>query len=143
VPDEERRTTEGKLVQEVRAEHRRLDQVFAELGRALREGGDLDALRDDFAALAEQVDVHFEQEDRLYYASIGALRPELKPEIEAIALAHDRFRLELSRISDQLERAALERARLAFAQLVGAFEQHEAAEESLLRRLDRETAGAI
>jgi hemerythrin len=128
--------------QEVRAEHRRLDEVFAEMGRTFRESADLEEVRDAFAALAEQLDVHFEQEDRLYYVTIGALRPEFKPDIEAIALAHGRFRLQMSKITELLDRADLDAARRTFAQFVANFERHEAAEEQLLGRVDRETAGA-
>jgi len=126
----------------IRAEHRRLDDWFATLGGLLREASDLDELRDSFAALCEAIDVHFEQEDRLSYATIAALRPELACELEAIAEGHRRFRLQLAGIADQLVRADLEAARRGFTQLVAGFAEHEAAEERLLQRVDREAAGA-
>lgn len=126
----------------VRAEHRLLGELFGDVGRVLRESADLEEARDAFAALEEQVDVHFDQEDRLYYVTIGALRPELGPEIAAIAEGHQRFRRELAAIAAQLERGELEPARLGFERFVAGFAQHEAAEERLLRRVDAASAGA-
>jgi hypothetical protein len=118
----------------VQGEHHRIDELFADVGRVFSESPD--EARDAFAVLSEALDVHFEQEERLYYASIGALRPDLKPEINAIFEAHRRFRLELAAIGDQLERDALEGAQRGFAALATAFRQHEAAEERLLHRVE-------
>ncbi len=129
----------GDAVREaVRSEHRNLGDLFAEVSQLFLEPGRLDELRDSFAALSEMLDLHFEQEDRLYYASIGALRPDLKPDIQAIAEAHRRFRLELSAIGDQLERSDLATARRSFAALDTGFQRHEAQEEALLHRVDAE-----
>lgn len=130
----------GSVHQAVRGEHRRLDELFVEVGAVFVPPGATEEMRDAFAALSEAMDVHFEQEDRLYYASIAALRPHLKPEIVAISEAHRRFRLELAAIGDQLERSNLSAARRGFAALARAFQQHEAAEERLLVRVE-EAAG--
>lgn len=128
----------GSVVQQVvRGEHRRVDDLLVEVGRVFGNPGDADGLRDAFAALSEQMDVHFEQEDRLYYASIGALRPDLKPRIVAISESHRRFRLELAAIGDQLERGDLAAARRSFAALATGFQQHEAVEEELLHRVEQ------
>jgi len=141
LPDQTK-PTGNSAEQVVRAEHRRLDERFAEAARILEEPVELEEARDAFAALAEQVDVHFEQEDRLYYATIAALRPELRRDVEAIGMAHRRFRLQLAEIGGQLASADLEAARRTFAHLSRAFEQHEAAEESLLERVDQEAVAA-
>jgi hypothetical protein len=124
----------------IRTEHRRLEDWFIEVGEILRESSDLEEARDSFAGLSAAIDVHFDQEDRLYYATIGALRPELRPEIQSIAEGHRRFRLQLAAIADQLVRADLGSARRGFAQLVAGFGEHEAAEERLLERVEHEAA---
>ncbi len=124
----------------VRDEHHRLDELFVEVGDVFETSGTAEAMREAFAALSEAIDVHFEQEDRLYYASIGALRPDLEPEIAAISEAHRRFRLELAAIGDQVERGILEGARRGFAALSTAFRRHEVAEERLLHRVEEATA---
>lgn len=130
----------GDTVQKtVRGEHHRLDELFIEVGEMFATSRIAEEMREAFAALSEAIDVHFEQEDRLYYASIGALRPDLKPDIAAISAAHHRFRLELAAIGDQLERGALAGARRSFAALATAFQQHEAAEEQLLHRVEEAT----
>jgi hypothetical protein len=122
--------------QAVQSEHRRLDELFVEVGAVFAPPGAEEEMRDAFAALSEAIDVHFEQEERLYYASIGALRPELKSDIVAISDAHRRFRLELAAIADQLERGNLADARRGFDALARAFQQHEADEEQLLHRVE-------
>jgi hypothetical protein len=124
----------------VSRDHRRLDDLLGEVAATFAERrDDPDALRDAFAALCEQIDVHFEQEDRLYYAPIGALRPELEPEIRAILEAHRGFRLEIAAIGDRLE---CEDVAAALRQLVAfgeGFRRHEAMEEALLARVEAES----
>ncbi len=132
----------GAVRQAVQAEHRNLDDLFADVGRIFGELGDLEEMRDAFAALSEMLDVHFEQEDRLYYASIGALRPDLKAEISAISAAHRQFRLELAAIGDQLERGDQATARRSFVALEARFKRHEAMEETLMRHVDAEIGNA-
>jgi hypothetical protein len=124
----------------IRAEHGRLDDWFAEVAEILRESNDLEELRESFAGLFAAIDVHFDQEDRLYYATIATLRPELSRDVAAIAEGHRRFRLQLAAIADQLVRAELEAARLGFAQLTESFTEHEAAEERLLEQAEAEQA---
>ena len=127
---------DGAVQQVVRSEHRRLGEQFVELARVFDETGAQDELRDAFAALYEELDVHFEQEDRLYYSSIRALRPDLAPEIREISAAHHRFRLQLGAIGDQLGRGDVRAAREGFATLAADYRQHEAREEALLQRID-------
>jgi hypothetical protein len=131
---------DGGVQQKVRSEHRRLDELFVEVGAVFAPSGGAEEMRDAFSALSEAIDLHFEQEERLYYASIGALRPDVKPEIAAISEAHRRFRLTLAAIGDQLERGDLAGARRGFTVLASAFQDHEAVEEHLLHRVE-EAAG--
>ena len=139
--DGTRRT--GESVEDaVRAQHRRLEELFAEVAQAFQRPEDVEEIRDVFAALHEELDVHFDQEDRLYYATIGTLRPDLRPDLEAFAEGHRGFRLELAALADQLGRGDVASARSGFASLHSSFEQHEQAEESVLERLDRGAAEA-
>lgn len=124
------------MQQAVQSEHRHLDELFAEVGRILAGGGDPDERQDAFTGLSEQIDLHLEQEDRLYHASIGVLRPDLEPALQTISEAHRRFRLELAAIADQLERGDLEGARRGFGAFAIRFRHHEALEEDLLHRVD-------
>ena len=129
----------GEVHGVVSREHRHLDDLFSEVEASFAGlGGDPDAVRDAFAALTEQLDVHFEQEERLYYASVGALRPEFEPEIRAISEAHRSFRGQIAAIGDQLERDDLSSARRRIGALAEGFRLHEAIEESLLQRIEAE-----
>jgi hypothetical protein len=122
----------------VSREHRRLDELLRELETSLADLRDPESGRDAFAALAEQVDVHFEQEESLYYAPIAALRRELEPRIRAIFEAHVAFRQELALVGSQLERGDAAGARLRIAAFAEAFQRHEAREESLLEQVEVE-----
>jgi hypothetical protein len=128
--------TGGVVQQVVRGEHYRLGEMFVEVGRIFGAASAVETVREAFSILSEQLDVHFEQEERLYYASIGALRQDLKPAILTISEDHRRFRLELAAIADQLERGDVEGAAHGFEALTTGFRRHEAMEEALLRRVD-------
>ena len=80
--------------------------------------------------------MHFEQEDRLHYAPIGSLRPDLEPQVRAIAEAHRAFRGELAAIRGEVERGELPPARRRIRAFAEAFGRHEAMEEGLLQRID-------
>ena len=133
---DERREPRNAVEQVVRGEHRRIGGQFVDVARAFEQPDERDALREAFTALCEQLDVHFEQEERLYYASIGALRPDVAPEIRAISSAHAHFRLQLAAIADQLRRGEIRAAHQGFSTLAADFHQHEALEEKLLQRID-------
>jgi hypothetical protein len=123
----------------VAAAHRRLDELFAETSAALRAGR-ADAAREAVVRLEAALHVHFAQEDLLYHPPIRALRPQRAAAIAALAAAHERFRDDLAAIATRLERGALADAATAFATLHGAFGEHELAEETMLRSLERELA---
>jgi len=121
----------------IRADHRQLEGAFDEVRRALGEASDLESTRDAFAALREQIEIHFDQEDRLYYNTIAGLRPDLKPELDAFTRGHEGFRQELAALASHLDQGRLEEARPVFASLDRSFREHERAEERVLDRIDR------
>jgi hemerythrin len=127
---------------QVLAQHRRLDSLFSDACDAFRQEGTLEAVREVFAELREALETHFDQEDRLYYPAIAALRTELKPQLEAFVESHRRFRQRIESIDDLLTRGDLAAAHRAVETLAAAFEQHEAAEEGVLSTLAREVGAA-
>jgi hypothetical protein len=137
------RAKRGGVHEIVSQGHRQLDALFDEVLAAFAERReDPDAVRDAFAALIEQLDVHFQQEDLLYYTSIEALRPELSREIRAISEAHRGFRLESAAIKEELERGKVSLPRGRVAAFAEAFRRHETLEESLLERIEAEAPRA-
>ena len=127
----------------VAAEHRRLDAMFEALLDALRRGrdGDLD-VRAAFAEMRETLESHIDQEDRLYYPAVRALRPIHRAAIEGLVDAHELFRSRLGEIDASLADGALAEAERALAEFIAAFAAHEAAEERLLRSIDQELTTA-
>jgi len=127
---------------EVLAEHRRLDALFVEVQSAFQRRRASDAAREAFKALSEALDTHFDQEDRLYYPAIWALRPDLKPQLQLFSEEHTRFRRELESIEGLLATEDFEEACRAIEVLAGRFGRHELSEEAALGSLDRELGSA-
>jgi hypothetical protein len=123
-------------------QHRHLDAMFEETLMALREDDAPEAIRAAFARLREAVESHIDQEDRLYYPSLRALRPAHRGVLDGLVVAHDGFRTRLEEIDVELgadDRVNAARDLGAFAE---AFAGHEAVEEQLLRRIDAEIHSA-
>lgn len=124
---------------EVLAEHRQLDVLLREVRVAFAGGGAESSPREAFARLREALETHFEQEDRLYYPSIWALRPSQREPLQACVAAHIGFRSMMRQIADLLEADEPGAALEVFDAFAQGFETHEALEESVLAALDRET----
>lgn len=126
----------------VAEQHRRLDAMFGEALAAMRESAAPDAIREAFGRLRDALDAHLAQEDRLYYPSLGALRPAHRPVLDALVAAHDGFRSRLEEIEAQMGRQDLGEAERALGAFCSAFAAHEASEEKLLKRIAAEVAEA-
>jgi len=127
----------GRPVREqVRAEHRRLYGLLRDVRDAFyAEDGGV-SVREAFAGLRRELESHFDQEDRFYYAPIAEHHPELKPTFDAFAAEHVRLRRELAALTEQLDRGDLEGASPAVLEMALGFERHESEEEEVLRHLD-------
>ncbi|MCX5738952.1 MAG: hemerythrin domain-containing protein [Proteobacteria bacterium] len=134
-------TWEDRSIERSIAEqHRRFDSMFKEILAALREGEPPEAIRDAFAQLREALESHIDQEDRLYYPSLRALRPADRSVLDGLAVAHDAFRTRLGEIDARLGARDLGDAERAIRAFGEAFAAHEATEERLLARIDAELA---
>jgi len=121
-------------------EHRRLDALFEEILVAMREDEPPEAIRDAFARLREALESHIDQEDRLYYPSLRALRPAHRDVLYSLAAAHDVFRTRLEEIDTRLGARDLGAAERAIGAFGEAFAAHELTEERLLAHIDAEVA---
>lgn len=130
------------MEREVFAQHRRLRGLFADVQDALDAGLGVDEVREALMRLGEALDVHFEQEDRLYFPPIVSLRPEHRGRIDALGEEHGLFRERLARIAEGLEVGGLEATNRAFQEFAADFGRHEKSEEDLLTALDRDVASA-
>lgn len=124
---------------EIAAQHRRLAALFSALRHAL-EGG-REAV-DELAELRGALAVHFEQEDRLYYPTVGSLRPEHRTSVYRFASDHERFLAALEGVAERIRQRALAEAAREFEQFAEEFARHEAREEGLLGALHAETEAA-
>ena len=135
--------TEDTVKGQVFAEHRRLDVLFVEARDAFegkKEGSD--SALEAFHALREALETHFDQEDRLYYPAIWALRQDLKTGLREFVSEHEKFRNQLEHIDAVLARGDFEAGGRAIDALAGEFGRHEVREESMLRGLSRELEDA-
>lgn len=127
---------EEPIQDQVRAEHRRLYGLLLEVRESFHRGDDASGVGEAFASLRREFEAHFAEEDRSYYRPMGERHPELKASFDAFAREHGHFRRELAAIAEQIERGDLEGASPAVLRMALAFEEHESAEEDVLRRLD-------
>ena len=132
------REMEEPIQGKVRAEHRRIYDLLRQLREAFHRGDDEAGVVDAFTRLRQELELHFDQEDRAYYQPLAREHPELKPSFDDFAEEHVRFRRELAAIAEQLDGGKLEDASSSVVEMAIAFERHETDEEELLRRLDRE-----
>jgi hemerythrin len=123
------------------SEHRDLVTLFVETGAALCQTRCAAEAREAFARLRDALETHFGQEERLYYPTIWALRPERKPPLLRFVRAHEQFRARMGEIAGRLERDLLEDAARGLAEFVQTVGGHQLEEEDLLRSLDQELAG--
>lgn len=130
----------GLMKDSIATAHRRLDALLGETRSALRAADEARASA-SFEHLRAALEAHFDQEDRLYYPSIRALRPDLKPTVEGFVAAHEKFGELLAEISASLDAGSLADAQQALEAFADAFAPHEAREEGMLLALDRDLGG--
>jgi iron-sulfur cluster repair protein YtfE (RIC family) len=129
--------TDEPLEREVIEQHRRLDALFAAVRESfVAQRGD-SALSASLGRLEEALEVHFLQEDALYYPAISALRPEQKARLQVCIAAHQRLRDLLHDLGGRAARGERAGALQAFEALAEDFRRHEVREEEVLHDLDR------
>ncbi len=126
---------EETLRERVAREHVHLGTLFDDVGRTLEERRPIGEFREAFYVLANELETHFDQEDRLYYPAIRGLRPEFESQLLNLTERHTWFRDQLRRISDHLLHDDIEGAGSVFRSVVHAFDGHERTEDDLLLAL--------
>jgi hypothetical protein len=132
---------EGRLGQEVVAEHRRLDALFAAVREAFVARRDAAAVSRAIERLQEALELHFLQEDELY-PSLWALHPGGRARLEACVAEHRHLRGLTTDLGGRAVRGELAGAVQVFEALAEDFRRHEVREEEALRDLEREPAAA-
>jgi len=132
----------ASVEREVFAQHRELDSLFEEVLDSFRPEGPPETTLEALKELREALETHFDQEDRLYYPAIWALRPDLEPQLRTLVDAHGEFLAQLDRLGTLLDRGERAEASSVFDYLSAVFKRHEDAEEAALATLDREIDAA-
>jgi hemerythrin len=127
------------VISRVGAVHRSLAAMFDETRTAFRDGDEAEA-GSAFARLREELEAHFEKEDRLYYPAIRALRPDRAEAVNRVGKAHEQFLRRFELIVEQIQAGKLNEAERSFEEFAEAFIFHEIREEDLIRSLEREIA---
>lgn len=120
------------------AEHRRLESMFAEVLGAIGDGEPQSVVRGAFEFLREALEAHVDQEDRLYYPALRALRPVHRAAIERLMAGHVEFRARLADVDATLAGGSTQQATAQLEALLRGFAAHEVAEETLLGEVDAE-----
>jgi hemerythrin len=129
------------VISRVAAVHRSLAAMFDETRAAFRDGDEVEAAA-AFGRLREELEAHFEQEDRLYYPAIRALRPDRAEAVDRVGMAHAQFLRRFELIVEQIQVGKMEEAERSFEEFAEAFIFHEIREEDLIRSLEKELAEA-
>ncbi len=111
--------------------------MFEETRAAFRDGDEAEAAV-AFGRIREELEAHFEKEDRLYYPAIRALRPDRAEAVDRVGKAHAQFIRRFDLIVAQLQAGKREEARRSFEEFAEAFIFHEIREEDLIRSLEKE-----
>lgn len=130
------------MISRVAAVHRSFAAMFEETRAAFRDGDEADAAV-AFGRLREELQTHFEQEDRLYYPAIRALRPDRAQAVDRVGRAHGQFIRRFELILEQIQAAKLDEAQRSFEEFAEAFIYHEMREEDLIRSLEKELSEAV
>jgi hemerythrin len=129
------------VISRVGAVHRSLAAMFEETRAAFRDGDEAEAAV-AFGRLREELETHFDKEDRLYYPAIRALRPDRAEAVNRVERAHAQFIRRFDLIVAQIQGGKLDEAERFFEEFAEAFIFHEIREEDLIRSLERELAQA-
>jgi iron-sulfur cluster repair protein YtfE (RIC family) len=133
---------EEHVEREVAEQHRQLERMFAATRHALAEAREASVIAGSFAPLREALEVHFLQEDDLYYPAIWRLRPEQKARLQACMDAHQQLRDRLREIEGHASRGELTGVLDVFDALAEEFRRHELREEAVLHDLERAIAAS-
>jgi hemerythrin len=125
------------VISRVAAVHRSLAAMFEETRAAFRDGDEAEAAV-AFGRIREELEAHFEKEDRLYYPAIRALRPDRAEAVDRVGRAHAQFIRRFDLIVVQLRAGKRDEARRSFEEFAEAFIYHEIREEDLIRSLEKE-----
>ena len=129
------------MIGRIPAAHRSLAAMFEETRAAFRDQDEAEAAA-AFGRLREELEAHFEKEDRLYYPAIRALRPDRAQAVGRVEMAHQQFVRRFELIVGLIEARKLDEAERSFEEFAEAFIHHEIREEDLIRSLEKELAEA-
>ena len=129
------------MIGRIPAAHRSLAAMFEETRAAFRDEDEAEVAA-AFGRLREELEAHFEKEDRLYYPAIRALRPDRAEAVGRVEMAHEQFVRRFELIVVQIRTGKLDEAERSFEEFAEAFIFHEIREEDLIRSLERELADA-
>ncbi len=124
------------MTDEVIDEHRHLEKLLEALWRAL-EGDRLGSNSwSAFQELSEELRIHFEREDQLYFPAIWGLHPDLKVTLGEVSERHSWFCEQLQLIGDHLGQEDPQGVIAVLRGLDEAFRAHEQTEEQILARVE-------
>jgi hypothetical protein len=119
------------LDRKVGTQHRVLESLLRSMAAAARDADAVRA-RERLDRLRRALDAHFVLEEAHYFPERRSTRPDLAPELAALADEHGLMRGELERIGRHVEGSAWSDARRAIRALERTFREHERVETALL-----------
>ena len=119
-----------RAARQIVSQHQQMKWLYGQLERAL-EDGQLDFIRDWVQRYREALEAHFTLEDEVVFPALLGYRPAWQARLSQLVLEHERFRVELREIEEQLEQGSADLAPRVAA-LARALAEHEHHEVSLM-----------
>jgi len=124
-----------RAADQIQSQHRRLEPIFEDLGRALAGGSSRDAQTAAFR-LSGAVKAHILLEEEVVFPAIRGLCPERHAELEALVEDHQGLSAGLQNVIDQVLKGQLDLAAGSLESCRLAVKDHEYREEAFLNALD-------
>jgi len=115
----------------ISAQHRQLDDFFAQVLSALDRGA-VHSASEFFVRLSDALEAHLSIEEELYFPSLRALRPSVRDEIDRLCEEHVHIRSDLARIGALLRAGEGELSSEGVDALAERLMLHESKEERLV-----------
>ncbi len=119
----------------IASQHEKLDVLCREIYALLDKDGPRAAVN-DFLLFHQVLEAHMTVEEEIYFPAFHGLRPDLSEELDQLIVEHDELRGGLGALKQALKASETDRARFELERLARRIEEHEAAEEDMIVRIN-------
>ena len=117
------------------SQHEKIDDLCREIYAQLEKDGPQSAMN-DFLLFEQALAAHMTVEEDVYFPAFHGLRSDIAGELDGLVSEHVDLRAAVADVKQALKQGATDRARFSLESLARRIEDHEAAEEELIARIN-------